>query len=1072
MNPDSRLPAIFSLVMIVATATLGWISLRPGGVTPFAEVPIAGQVPAEGQNIVARLWEDPLQAILAEVSKNKENKKHPAIDSVKGVVAETLKSRRVTLLVVPIPETPFPGDLESRLRMRYSLQMAMADKSYSPRSRSYLGYFNLRAPLAEGTVTTPEPPTLLPPEPDPAGNDGAAKSANPASFAGPAQESVFVPYEWFDQRKDVAQQAATDDAPQSANDQLKKLPTAALVLWLPEIFLRRDPLPRLEALCTDLGLVGKPGFNGIFMVGPRSSDALKSLIPKPGPDQKTPELHGLRNKLSIFSPQATAPDELIDLERLSIAREAFSQSIQLAFTGKPKPDNDWQYFHNFIATDDELTDLLVKELDLRGVDLRESSANREKILIIAEADTSYGRSLPYAFTQSLDRFRHPEKEAERKAVLTTNGTAGQSGNLDQLDAQLFIYRYLRGLDQQKGQPSSDKSNNRPAAKSPEDLLADVLSKKGAPAHGESQLDYVDRIRLDLEDWETRTSSAKVRAVGVLGGDIYDKLILLRSLREKYPQAIFFTTDLDARLWHPDHLPFTRNLVVASGCDVLARQALPNSRDTGLRIPPFRDGYQVAVFNACRAALGKGENSAAPVVQDLTPSIFEVGRNGPNKLIPGEAPQTFAAKLAVVGSSLWHYGLPTLSKGQTIGLTVAVLGVLAVIIIFRVYFVKSSFPTRLFNRELFGIGWVVIGSVLLLVIAYSMMQDIAAQPGSEPWIADQGISIWPTEIIRLFVAVSVIVAVVWSQIHRCRVHEKLLKDFGLKGYQASDFVKTKTREEIERNPEPVSARGAFHGYWEKTTWWKRCLRVTLLALAYVGFGTGLMVFMEGEFPFMGHIRGPVPRLVDKVILFSSILSFTWLLFYVLDAAWHTARLLRILAQGPTTWPAELVEREIQSTMVSEADVSKYLDVKFAASVTEEVGKLIILPFIVQLLFIISRSTYFDHWTWPTALIVIFLCNVFLAWCGWAILRRAARELRRSAKVRIEKEISDLKLGITPATSHAGRYQHRRRLEALRDKIDGLTQGAYSKTFQDPALMATVVPTGIFGILAVLFRTFFQ
>ena len=67
MNPDSRLPAIFSLVMIVATATLGWISLRPGGVTPFADVPVAGQVPAEGQNIVARLWEDPLQAILSDV---------------------------------------------------------------------------------------------------------------------------------------------------------------------------------------------------------------------------------------------------------------------------------------------------------------------------------------------------------------------------------------------------------------------------------------------------------------------------------------------------------------------------------------------------------------------------------------------------------------------------------------------------------------------------------------------------------------------------------------------------------------------------------------------------------------------------------------------------------------------------------------------------------------------------------------------------------------------------------------------------------------------------------------------
>ena len=48
-----------------------------------------------------------------------------------------------------------------------------------------------------------------------------------------------------------------------------------------------------------------------------------------------------------------------------------------------------------------------------------------------------------------------------------------------------------------------------------------------------------------------------KAIGVLGSDVYDKLLILQALKQNFPHAIFFTTDLDARLFPPREIQWTR-----------------------------------------------------------------------------------------------------------------------------------------------------------------------------------------------------------------------------------------------------------------------------------------------------------------------------------------------------------------------------------------------------------------------------------------------------------------------------------------------------------------------------------
>lgn len=1044
MNPDQRLPALFSFVLFVATATLGWLSLGPGSGSQLAEPRSSAQVPADYQYVVARLWEDPLQAIQMEAAKDKDGKTIGGLTlaQIQDSIAETLKTQQVCLLVVPIPETPFPVDVESRLRMRYSVQMALADQNYAPKNRNYLGYIRWSAPNAKSAPNNAAAPT---------GDPQASPSESRQTALQGAPPPAHIPYEWF--------------TPRIESDAKSKPPTI-LLLWLPENHLNRQPLDRICQLREELLGRSKSDFSGIFLVGPRSSESLLALAR----GTKPADLQKLKGKLSIFSPQATAPDELIGVKSGKTPREGLDQMMRWAIERPDSPaSGNWKYFHNYIPTDDQLTDLLASELALRDVDLS-GKDSKDEILILAEADTSYGRLLPLALTNSIRKLRAPQTAPKPKVTEAyfsdeedpkTGETAGQ------IDSQLVIYRYLRGLDQQKGQAAAEKATNRPAAKSPEELLADVLSKEGAPAVGESQLDYVDRVAADLDRIDQRNRAKRIRAVGVLGGDVYDKLILLRSLRQKYPEAVFFTTDLDARLTHPNHLSFTRNLIVASGYHLQAPMKGEATVDTSARIPPFRDVYQVSVFEACRAALQKAAGNDGNCDDDPKPSIVEIGRNGYVPLTPTKTAPTLGSTF--VGAAR-NVGWFDLIKHHGSGIGIFVLGIVLGMIAVRRWFAKAAGLLSCFRSDQRHIGCVVIVLALLLVWAYSAMQYIAWQPGSEPWVGHQGVSIWPTEMIRLFVIVGVVLITIWSLNRNDRLESSIEETY---------FSGEKLRPRLpgdDTNPTRV-AKEAYQEYLYRALWKRRFGRITLLTVAYMCFAFGLMFILEGEFPFRGHIRGPAAQSVDKIVLMVAIAAFLWLLFYVLDAARITSRLLLTISHKETIWPAEILKAQRQAFGVSDRDLAGYLDVQFAAEKSQEVGRLIIFPFVVQLVFIVSRSTYFDHWTWPGSLLAIFASNFLLAWTAWTILRRCARKIRNDAEHTIQKEIDAIHLG-TKANDPVGEVaqagsprQRLRRLEFLKKRVENEQRGAYSRLFQDPAVIATILPTGIFGILAVLLRAFF-
>lgn len=147
--------------------------------------------------------------------------------------------------------------------------------------------------------------------------------------------------------------------------------------------------------------------------------------------------------------------------------------------------------------------------------------------------------------------------------------------------------------------------------------------RGERADGRHQFDYLRRLAENLKQQNEPSEGHQgdIKAIGILGSDVYDKLLVLQALRSQFPQAQFFTTDVDARLLHPQEFKWARNIVVASSFGLRLRDELQGD------IPPFRDTYQTSLFFSTLLAVAP--DTPTPQQQQLDslmqPRLFEIGR---------------------------------------------------------------------------------------------------------------------------------------------------------------------------------------------------------------------------------------------------------------------------------------------------------------------------------------------------------------------------------------------------------------------------------------------------------------
>ena len=1143
MKDSDQTKTIASIVLAVLTIVLGYHYVRQNMPNPRpAETKASGAVPAmrDMHRVQSRLWQDPFESFESETnplvilaSNNcavpfpawtqasngctsfwEELKRHEITDQSDGLTNE-----QTVILGVMLEGGPYADEEEVRLRTRYAVLMALlapsdagpeATVNFRPEDRSHI-YTNTM------WLTTDENDT----------NGVASRYA----------------YEWF-------------QCVNRTNSLTRVSRSRICVAWLNEDDFADNPGMRLGSLLGQISPVINRRTNfSFYLIGPRASDTLRALantVTNNSANCSNLVQAARGGDFQILSPEATA----------CIADNNKNDPYDLIVSNDLEQVLGTNVFHNWIATDQQIATLIANELTNR-IDLRQPKVNNV-VVLLSEQDTYYGSKLA----------------DEWSAALADQVCFGWSN--------IWQYAYLRGLDGSKPQmaPAQRASATAGAAEG-ETAAATVQSQQeGQQADGDAQLDYVVRLANFLEEKAGELKEQRggqIVAFGFTGSDTYDKLMLLEQLQPRFPEAVFFTTDLDARLWTTREIRYTRGMLVGSAYPLDPEIQPDFAQFLEDEVPPFRDVYQTSVYRACcrvtdRLLFPTNDSALDPDVKYLKGGLYVIGRHGPVRL---SADNSEAEAVEVARPN------PGALAGPLICMTVAA----AAWLIFFFASANGGFrrrreeakeeekagraalPEKVREAEdaeqmrqvshqmlLTAVGTIALAGAATWLFQY-WAATTAAQVWEEPWNFTEGISIWPTEFFRLFTVLMALFFFAAANYRRRKHRQRLWEDFfredDLPGgkrliwdtvftgwlkrwrdplfnaekdeiirqeqaYQATLATDPGQRQteaelrhdleqersaglitgwippfiEVEHDGKPeacVNATALFRGYVHVGRGWCRAARalfitVVYFVLAFVALGS------LGDIPTFLFIRGADSHQLDFVMTVASVFAMLFVLFYIMDTALLTKRMLDHLSRHPTHWPDPPLRRNAIKYGLQTRHLDSLLDVEFAAVQTGEIGPLMFAPLLMILALLVSRSTILDSWPWPPGLIAIFLLNFLLVVFSWWMVRRATEHVRRDALERLAAVRSEVEMAgdetyeimakrCAKSTEHSGeptvilektvkntipvqREQYLKNLDAVIERIKDEKHGAFAAWFQDPAYLAVGIPSGVTGIVSLI------
>lgn len=1045
-------------LLVVATGAfvLNEVSLQ--STRPAANEPRTEQR-YEPQDVDARLWQDPFGAVARQreqaaramkpeqLAAEDARRRKILVDEIAWRLKPGEKQALNQILVLPVmlPGGPYAEAVESRRRLRYAVLSGLNTGGFAPFNSEHLGYFS----PADNTAV----PRHLP---------------------------QTVPYEWFE--------PAPDGAP--ACDKCR-----VLVLWLDDDAFTLNPFGRLKRLMKGLGAQALKDRLRWQLIGPVSSGGLRAMVEEaasPGFDRGM--FKGL--DLDVLSPMATVADRLLLAPHdaptgTSLATFMQARGIRLLRTS---------------GDDALLARALVDELRLRGLrptsmptwtDSAALQAQRramcapeaaarpdapQHIAVVAEWDTLYGRSL------------------RRHFMMDGQGPGFCVQRLS----------YVRGLDGQLPERSGAQAEGGAprSAADKDERRKDVSFIERA--EGQSQFDYLRRlaVRLHERDAALRAAGAQgIRAIGVLGNDVHDKLLLLKALQPEFPNAVFFTTDLDARLLHPSEQAWARNLIVASNFGLQLADRLQAGT------PPFRDTYQTAVFFTTRLALAR---AATPAPQQAEPAqlqaridtwlqpprLFEIGRTQafdfPLTAAPAAPVQAGAdadCRTQLLACDQIHPPHSAAHPPTQPAVLALLFSALLAAIWVPAVAVSRALRRRL-RRGLLVAGRSVWRSRALLLAGLLLLHGALPWAAARQWPAfadwltangkpmslTEGISLWPTQAIHVFTLLLCLHLLFrgWTSLSRNlddialalhlgktrrRLHAELAQEeAGLGALQRvgrlfdphASYAASGSRSDPAMTP---GAEVFWKRYIAQNRMPARLLRTSACTVLLVGLGLLLrwLLVQDPGIP----VRGALSAQVHFWLALTAVVTMTFLVFGVVDATWFCVRFVQQLRLHGANWPQRTLNHfRAQMGPLPPRLLDHWIDLQFAARRTRVVTRLIYYPFIVLSLLLVARHRAFDDWKLPWLLIGMGLLSLAIVLACAVALRRSVEQSRQAALREVDHAL--LRVAAPQAAEPVATPQ----LQWLRREIDALREGAFAPFSQQPLLKAVLLPFATLGGTAVL------
>ena len=660
-----------------------------------------------------------------------------------------------------------------------------------------------------------------------------------------------------------------------------------------------------------------------------------------------------------------------------------------------------------ITGDDQLVPKLVGELCLRIPSLNAGKpvAERPRVLIFTESDTSYSRAIASEVTDALGQL-----------------------------ARVEVYSYLRGLD---GRPEDIPIRTTSEGERSKDVAAALLRDKAITevSTGTSQFDYLRRLSLCLDQAKRRRADGEICAVGILGSDIYDKMLVLQAIRPKLPAAIFFTTDLDALYLERNSESFTRNLVVASA-DSLDVNTDTSDHPLRWKLPPMRDSYQTVLVKHVWEILEAGTAKLKPMASKPV-KVFEIVAGKNIKLHPVD-PSNFRGKSVLAWLSMWW--------DKTLIFLLGLGNAFLVLWAISTRRLKSPEATNapLSDRARVFLYTEIGIAMAFVIFLLCWFMSPASFIGQEPMNLEA--SIWPSVTIRLLAfAVAIRLLMIASNsfvVHRPRIEKQLKEavpcnkelplDEGIVkelGATCSSLLLEEKPPVKEKTFQQVMNKHFDHGARRKRIMWA--------SLGYFAVSFVLFYLWPPAVP----ARGSFAFLAEKLVLALGVGLYIIHLMYCLDLHLSACTLLRTLRSFYSIDVKSLDNGKIDANLMLTA----------ASQLTAIIGKTLLYPLTILILIIISQLRIFDNWTMTPSLWVTFFIGAAALILASLVLWYQGKRLK-SAAVNREKR----KAHPEPAN------------------IELITDGVFAPWKRQPIFAAIFSTLAVFGSLTAaepLVRLFF-
>ncbi|MGR9115946.1 MAG: hypothetical protein ACU85E_09285 [Gammaproteobacteria bacterium] len=1026
--------------------------------------PLTPKAVKQQESINARLWQDPFAVVedyLNTQSIAKKQGGYELDDIVRNIVMHLPDSETepVIVLGVMVFGGAYAELTEFRLRTRYAVLSGLAAADYVPEDAEHIKYI-----------------------------DTSSENALPDS----------IPFEWF-----VDKQRRRNRAP-------------ILLLWLNESDFMNRPLRALQNLIDQLtdsikatqshasGPARLPSRQRPIQfkfIGPTSSNLLIKMIAERMSSDFDESL--IKEPLELYIASATA-DEKILLQNAAPLRSAQSkalglekichESLSTCFKSLEN-DNSLIHFIRIIAEDGELIETLLDELKLRGVDpidehgqhpLSEHFTSKSHIALISEWDTFYGRSLPDAMINRINA-RSSENNSSELSICV-----GKTDNPKQ-PSWLHLYSYMRGLD---GIVPGAMSNENNTTKQTQTGADNSIALTERP-EGQSRQDYLRRLAARIEatnECLDRNNEGEIRAFGILGSDVYDKLMVLRALRPKFPRALFFTTDLDARLLHPDEYGATRNLIVASS---FGFQLHPNLQD---KIPPFRDGYSTAYFLATQIArynAASSEKLTQLAIDNMRkpPRIFELGFQ---EAIDFAAPNALPCPNLVqcenihpAGYTVWPGKKKIIALPLAFGLAVLILALLCqngggwfkrcLSLSHNPNQETSSDRCKKFAHPILlpAFGTLTLGLIVLIMESHPGYQG-------EPFSWVGGISLWPSILIRLLACILCWLFVFKVMRDLPAIQTRLARRFLLPDLKPTTIQLAGLEQwlkpwQVELKHDASDMQSLWHSYRVTTQPDFLRYRALLTSLIYLALGVCLVIaFGTPLVPY----RGPVSLAAHWLVLIPTIIGFVYLIMLIADATRHCIKLIHIVGDQRLSWPKKTLKRfgfegaqpflnqaipvdtsdeesELRRVPDEHYQLERWLGIQFITALTKGLGNLVYYPFIILALLVFALTPVFDNWRIPQGLALVFIFSALLTLACGLLLRRAAEHCRNAAL----KSLTITLMAVRGRDEISARMMENQLTLAI-DQIKSIREGAFLPLTHEPAIQALLLPLGGWGGFTIL------